>query len=162
MGHVVFSSFRYFLLCAIFITPRLISQLRLSRLVQFKEPSRCKRPRAARIWSLLYLTRHVGGWKWRFVHIFVFWSADSQYWQPKPNEFAHIILFVMCLIRLVRKPLNVCVIFHFNSSLMIPIVILIEKSSVWHQNTTHTDNSQSRMHILHRYLGTYRLCLGTR
>ena len=53
--------FRLFLLCAIFKTPRLISHLRLSRLDWFKESYRCKRPRAARISRLLYLTTHVGG-----------------------------------------------------------------------------------------------------
>ena len=53
--------FRLFLLCNILKTPRLISQLRLSRLDQFKEFYRRKRPRAARISRLLYLTTHVGG-----------------------------------------------------------------------------------------------------
>ena len=53
--------FRLFLLCAIFKTPRLISQLRRNRMDRFKESYRCRRPRAARISRLLYLTTHVGG-----------------------------------------------------------------------------------------------------
>ena len=52
--------FRLFLLCNIFKTPRLISQLRLSRLDWFKESYRCKRPSAARISRLIYLKTHVG------------------------------------------------------------------------------------------------------